>query len=107
MLVALLGVLKCVTPFQPHRADAGAARTSPGRSQSRLSNTVFKNAMETRTDLKSRDRPLPWPPDINYGKGKSQRAINLTGQMIVKHVIRHTSTVLAREIIQRDQPTSK
>ena len=23
----------CVTPFQPHRADAGAAKPSPGRSQ--------------------------------------------------------------------------
>ena len=25
------------TPFQPHRADAGAARTSPGRSHKRVS----------------------------------------------------------------------
>ena len=23
----------CITPFQPHKADAGAARTSPGRSR--------------------------------------------------------------------------
>ena len=30
-----------LTPFQPHRADAGAARTPPGRSQKGVSNTVL------------------------------------------------------------------
>ena len=30
------------TPFQPHRADAGAARTSPGRYQNRVFNHCVK-----------------------------------------------------------------
>ena len=37
---ALTRVRKSITPFQPHRADAGAARTSPGRSHERVSVTV-------------------------------------------------------------------
>ena len=35
----LLDLLEC-PPFQPHRADAGAVRASPGTSQKRVSVTV-------------------------------------------------------------------
>ena len=44
------------TPFQPHRADAGAAGTFPGGSQSQCQCTVGNNAKETRTDTKAKDR---------------------------------------------------
>ena len=37
---------ECILPFQPHRADAGAARTFPGRSQKRVSVTVIGNSLD-------------------------------------------------------------
>ena len=39
--------------FQPHRADAGAARTSPGRSQEEVISHLAYTAKETQTDIKS------------------------------------------------------
>ena len=47
------------TPFQPHRADAGAARISPGRSHYTVLVFVYNNARETRIDITSKDRSNP------------------------------------------------
>ena len=46
------------TPFQPHRADAGAARTSPGRYQNRLFNGMERNRERITPREREREREV-------------------------------------------------
>ena len=63
-----------MTPCQPHRADAGAARNSPGESQKQIKSHTTPKATEVKkTPLHRQGRGRRTTPPQRHGNGGSRK----------------------------------